>query len=298
MCLAKASICAFLLLHWMTLGAKNAESQAGVPSAASQNANDAGNAKGAKASDSGRITAYDTVSVRQNKSATRNSSLHPSPNGLILTNFDLQQIMLLAFGPSDPRLISGLPAWSNSTRFDIEAKLDDETFATLQKLPAEEARDSRKKMLQQILFDRFKLKLRNEKKDVPVYALVVASGGPKFKETNPEANAADPTIHPGQILAHDGELSGHAIAIDRLARNLSGMLDRQVVNQTGLTGSYDVALKWLPVHDSQANPEADRDSSLTSLLTAIHEQLGLKIESTHALADVVVVDHIEMPNDN
>jgi len=246
-----------------------------------------------------KYTSYDTVSVRENKSPTFASGFHPSPNGLSMTNVTVPQIFILAFGPIDRRSISGLPAWTNSKRYDISEKLDDETFSAFQKLPPAEAMEHRKLMMQQILFDRFNLKMHHDKRDAAVFALVVAKGGPKLKEADQHMiNNPGGEYHRGQLKVLDGEISGQAISLDRLARALATLLDREIVDQTGLLGKYDVALKWLPVRSSQDQADADAQSSHASIFSAVHEQLGLRLEATRALTDSIVVDHIEMPNDN
>jgi uncharacterized protein (TIGR03435 family) len=75
-------------------------------------------------------------------------------------------------------------------------------------------------------------------------------------------------------------------------------LDRQVIDRTGLTGKYDITMKWTPMRASQDNPGTDPESSRASIFTAVQEQLGLKLESTKAMTDMIVVDHIEMPSEN
>jgi uncharacterized protein (TIGR03435 family) len=246
----------------------------------------------------GKLDGYDTVSIRQNKSATLNSGFHPTANGISMTNVRVEQFLLLAFG-IDPQLIMGLPAWAHSTRFDLAAKLDDDSFAALQKLPRTEATEDRKLMMQQILFSRFALKIHHETKEISAYALVEAKGGPKLKPVDPNLlKNPGPGYHPGRVTVLYGELSGDAITLDRLARSLSGSVDRQVVDKTGLTEKYDIRLKWLPDQASLNHQDNGLVGSRASIFTAIQEQLGLRLEPTRAEFDTIVVDHIEMPTDN
>lgn len=254
-----------------------------------------GSPQAAQTQSTGQLNAFDTVSVRRNNSPDRSSSFHPSPDGLLMTNVTVKQLILLAFSPADPRLISGQPGWVDSTRFDFVAKLDDDTFAALQKLPPAERSEARKRMMQQILFDRFNLKVHHEKKDIPAYALVEAKGGSKLKEADPNlpANSRSGTLRVG-----DGDLSGHAVPIPRLASGLSAAVDRQVLDQTGLTAKYDITLKWLPEREALNQQDNGAKGSRASIFTALQEQLGLRLEPTHAEFDTIIVDQIEMPTDN
>ena len=133
-------------------------------------------------------------------------------------------------------------------------------------------------MLQTLLADRFKLVVRHESKEMRVYELVVAKSGSTLREsTGPRTFF---TSRPALI-------SGARVSMRELAVALSSLLDRQVIERTGLTGVYDVKVQWTP--DS-----ATGDLGV-SLFTAIQEQLGLKLESTRDRVDVLVVDHIERP---
>ena len=218
----------------------------------------------------------------------------PAPNGITATNITVRNFLLQVYGPIDPHLVSGLPDWTATQRFDIEAKLDDESFAGLRKLSPAEAWESNKRRMQQILVDRFKLQVRHEQKDLPVYALVIAKGGSKLKEADPDPHKNGG----GRNGFGDGELSVNAISMDRFARGLSSEMDREVIDRTGLTGKYDITMKWQPMRAPQDNQASDPDTSRASIFTAIQEQLGLKLESTKAMTDTLVIDHIEMPTEN
>jgi uncharacterized protein (TIGR03435 family) len=238
--------------------------------------------------------AYDVVSVRQNKSGSRSWGYRPAPNGIAATNITVERFLQQAYGPVSPRLVTGLPDWTTTQRFDIEGKLDDETFAGLKTLPPAEAWEANKRRMQQILVDRFKLKLHYEQRELPAYALVVAKGGTKLKETDANAQK-DKNTRSGYA---DGELSVDATGMDRFASGLSNVLDREVIDRTGLTGKYDIRMKWMPMRASQDNQASDPADSRASVFAAIQEQLGLKLESTKAMIDTIVVDSIEMPNEN
>ena len=173
--------------------------------------------------------------------------------------------------------ISG-PDWMATTRFDVVAKL-----------PAGAPQSKVPEMLRSLLADRFKLASHAETRDLPMYALVVGKSGVRMKEST--AAPAAPggwTINKGP-----GHLEGHQMNITSLANNLSALLGRQVVDETGLNGSYDFDLQYSL--DELAAPDPDR----MPLLDAVQSQLGLKLEARKGPVKVIVVDHIEKtPTEN
>jgi uncharacterized protein (TIGR03435 family) len=248
------------------------------------------------------LTAFDTVSIHQNKSGTMNFGFRSPANGVIITNAPLDSFVGMAFpGLRSHRYIFGLPEWTRTTRFNIQAKVDDDKVEALKNLTFDERNAARIAMMQQLFVDRFKMKFHREKKDFPAYSLVVAKGGPKLKKVDPELlknPGAD--YHPGRFSGRATEISGQAVSMADLAKNLSWHTDREVLDLTGLTGKYDVALKWPQVIDSQPDAPATADDSQAEMFTALQDQLGLKLEASHApiSIDTIVVDHIEMPSEN
>jgi uncharacterized protein (TIGR03435 family) len=246
-----------------------------------------------------RLRAFDTVSIRQNKSGERSYGVQSLPNGLKLTNCTVKVFVGFAFGTKSLDFIKGLPGWTETTRFDIMAKLDDDSFAAFQKLSREDATAARMKMMQQILIDRFHFKMHREQKEMPAYALVIDKGGPKLTEADP-AKISNPSAeyHPGRASSGDGAFTGQAISMDDLARMLSGRTDRQTINKTNLTGKYDVSLRWTPLRTSEGEMTADPDGARASIFPALREQLGLRLEPTQAPFDTIVVEQIDMPTEN
>jgi uncharacterized protein (TIGR03435 family) len=196
--------------------------------------------------------------------------------------------------------ISGGPGWIDSDRYDVDAKAED----------SKSGPDKSRLMLQTLLADRFKLTLRREMKQSPVYELVLAKGGPKIKlssdQDSPEVNGPpQPGAGPnrGAIRIGAGSLIGNAATLALFTKILSQRLDRPIVDKTNLTGRYDIQLTWTPgVGESPlgpggyALPPADSDSP--SVFAAIQEKLGLKLESAKAPVDVWVVDRAERPTEN
>jgi uncharacterized protein (TIGR03435 family) len=228
--------------------------------------------------------AYEVVSVRPSKPGNGMSVGH-TPIGFTARNTTAWGLIFNAYKvwPNNP--IQGLPGWAETAQFDLEAKMDDDTAAALQKLPREQQEKQRILMLQLVLADRFKLRVHYETKERPIYALLVAKGG--FKGSESPATEAE-----GGSSWGNGLITFKRMPIGDLAFFLSDVLGRAVVDKTGLAGKYDLALKWTP-EERQTEPDAG-----PPLFTAIQEQLGLKLESTKGPVDLLVVDHIERPSDN
>lgn len=220
--------------------------------------------------------------------------------------------------------ISGGPDWVNSERWDIDAKVDDALAHELQKLPRQQQEAQQALMLRPLLADRFKLQITRSTKEGNVLALVVAKGGPKLKEVpppDPHAAAVPPASAPperggpppmpppgGTMMMMNGNagvatLSSNAIPISNLVNMLSMQVGQQVVDQTGLKGTYQFTLQFAPQMGLGGMPpppgaEASSNSDEPSIFTALQEQLGLKLESTKGPIDTITIDHIEEPSEN
>ena len=179
----------------------------------------------------------------------------------------------------------GLPGWADSAVFDIEAKIDDDTAAAMQKLSAGEREHQKGQMLQALLAERFGLRVHYESRIQSIDQLVVAKGGSKLKDWPAGKD-------PRGVSWGSNRIRVQGEAMERLAFCLSDVLGRTVVDKTGLTGKYDIDLKWTP-DDQQGTSDAG-----PTLVTAIEEQLGLKLEAAKGPVDTLVVDHVEKPSEN
>jgi uncharacterized protein (TIGR03435 family) len=226
------------------------------------------------------ITTFDVVSIKPSDPKNLSSSIRPDPNNFTMSGTPLKFIIEYAYDLHDFQL-EGAPAWVTSTRFDIVAKTETpSTPAPSQNL---EARWKLVRVrLQSLLADRFKFRAHKGTMEMPVYGLVVAKGGPRL-----EASTANTgyTTAPGQFVCSD-------FSMDDLADLLSQSMDRMVLNQTKLTGSYKFTLKWTPDESPNSNPD------LPGIFTAIQEQLGLKLVPTKGPVEVLLIDHVEMPSAN
>lgn len=161
------------------------------------------------------------------------------------------------------------PDWISTERFDIVAQFPPRTDA--RQVPL---------MLQSLLKDRFKLTTHRESKQLPVYDLVVAKGGPKFKAESSESG----------ITSNTNGTHWHVsakVSMRSFANFLSEELDRPVIDKTGLAGSYDFTIDW-----AADNAVATNDAG-PSIFTAVQEQLGLRLESAKGPVEIIVVDHAE-----
>lgn len=211
----------------------------------------------------------------------------------------LKALISLAYKVQEFQIVGG-PGWIGSDRFDVQGRTEDKTADP----------DQLRLMMRSLLADRFKLKLHSETRQVPVYALVVAKGGPKIKlaadQTSPDVNGpSKPGAGPnhGAIKFGRGSMAGNAANFSLLVRFLSQRLDRPVVDHTGLSGRYDFLLQWTPEVgeakvDPGGNPLPGGDTTGPSIFSAIQEQLGLRLESTKGPVELLVIDSVEMPDEN
>jgi uncharacterized protein (TIGR03435 family) len=205
-----------------------------------------------------------------------------------IVNLALRDLIQFAYGMPDSQILGG-PAWLDSIMFDIDAKSDPAVDARLHALPTEQARHQKQLMVQALLADRFQLKVHQETRQLPVYALVVTKDGPKFKQSLINGT----TIDTGRARLH---IAGGDDTIGILARELAKVLGRVVVNQSGLSGRFDLTLRWTP--DDAAASASSSPETPPDIFTAIQEQLGLKLESTKGPVPVLVIDSVEMPSPN
>jgi len=168
--------------------------------------------------------------------------------------------------------------------YDITAKAEDDRART---------RDEFRPMLQMLLADRFKLRVHREMREMPVYALLVAKGGPKFKESPPDATES---VHIG-VNGRNQSITASKQSMDELAKMIPNVffMDRPLVERTGLGGNWDFKLEATPGPRMTGD---DPDLKNISIFAALQQQLGLKLESQKALIEVLVVDHVEKPSAN
>jgi uncharacterized protein (TIGR03435 family) len=219
----------------------------------------------------------------------------------------VKQLILFAYDVPKNQ-VSGVQPWMDSNHFDIQA--------TTEKNPTVKQLEGA--MLRALLEDRFQLKVHRETMARPVYELTVEKDGVKMQLSKegscilypidsppplPAPSSPRPVYCDFPRLAGDGlnwTLDGSRVTVGKLAITLSRSgLDRPIVDKTGLTGGFDLHLKWTADLPESA-PESGTVVEPTglSIFTALKEQLGLKLESAKAPVEILVIDHVEKPSEN
>lgn len=235
---------------------------------------------------------FEVASVRPSKPGETQVTVNWT-GGVTMINVPLRAIVQFAYGINTPSRIAGYPDWTNVERFDIQAKAPEGLTGVEQMRP----------MLQALLVDRFKMVARSEKRELQSYVLVKtrpnAPLGPNLKPSKavcagrgtPNPDAVPCGVRPGGA----GRILLVGIPVAQLAPLISIVVQRPVVDRTGIEGLYDVELTFTPeapIGSDLANPGAP------SLFTALQEQLGLKLDGEREMVDVLVIERIERPTEN
>jgi uncharacterized protein (TIGR03435 family) len=250
---------------------------------------------------------FDVASIKLNH-GTPNLHFTPSPSGsLHVTSITIKDLINVAYEINDPQLV-GAPDWVNTERCDIDAKLDDAAAQEEAKLSPAQRTARLHLRLQSLLADRFKLTVSHETKELPIFALVVAKGGPKFSPaspTPPVPGSHDPQAPPGRMAQGPmptGQwlLMMNGAPMSQLLLGLGGRPETAghfITDETGLTATYTFTMHWTPTNVSDA-AAASSDPADVSIFTALQEQVGLKLEARKGPVPAIVVQHIERPTEN
>jgi uncharacterized protein (TIGR03435 family) len=206
--------------------------------------------------------AFEVASI---KLATAGDYLSINTDGGVAryTHLTLRMLIAIANRIDNSRVVGG-PSWLDSQFYDVVAKLP--AGATKSDIPA---------MLERLLQERFKVAVHRETKEQKVLALVVAKSGPKLTKSE-DSSGGNGTVRP------DG-MKVRGVTMAALARMLKRPAGIEVVDRTGVEGTYDVEMKW----------RKDENSDDPDFITALQEQLGLKLEPAQAPVEVIVVDGAE-----
>ena len=220
--------------------------------------------------------AFDVASVKPNRSGARGGGAAIRPGRFDATNLTLRQLIIQAYGIPDSRLVGG-DSWTTNERFDVAARTEQAS-----------SRPTTLLMAQQLLEDRFQLRLRSETRIMRAYTLSVSKNGAKIK-----ANTAE-----GQGDMSQGTVGGRfrvsarRMPLSVLMPLLEKELGQPVRDETRLEGLFDFEVQWA------SELSGVRDGSAPSVFSAVQEQLGLRLESTRSPVDVLVIDRAEKPSEN
>ena len=254
--------------------------------------------------------AFEVASVKPNVSDSGSSSSNDNPGSYAAINMSLRRLIAFAYrmNPAIDRDRIVGPSWIDAARFDVAART-----------PVDSPRDQIPDMLRTLLVERFRLAAHTEMREESVYALVrVRSDGQLGPQLTPSsldcskpgaflsgsAGTHSPSATTGEtpqcgiisnVDANGGVLRGGGRSMTDLARNLTGRVNRAVIDRTGLSGAYDFVLRWTP--ENFQNPAANAGPSKdgTLIVTALQEQLGLKLEAQRGPVEILVIDRVERP---
>jgi bla regulator protein blaR1 len=278
----------------------------------------------------GSTMSFEVASIRQSKPGTytppnfapdtgETYGADPNPHGRLTADLQLLGYLEFAYklwltGEQRKTILAGLPKWVSTDNFEINAKAE-----------GDPTKDQMRLMMQSLLADRFGVRVHFEPRQVPVFSLELAKPGKTGPQLRahmdgsscylplpPSTPGAPPTddgttrppcdfytwgirFMPGPamfLLSRDATMKDVATALPSV-----GLLERPVVNSTGLSGKFDLTLSWVPVMNG-ASPSAAGGDPGPTFAEALQDQLGLKLKATNALLNTLVVDHVERPSAN
>jgi uncharacterized protein (TIGR03435 family) len=268
------------------------------------------------------LPSFEVATIKPASSQPQLSSA--SPAEVHISNVTVRNLIEQAYGipwtSADNERVLGGPAWLDTNHYDIAARIPGDLAEARQRLSRDQQKQQISLMLQSLLAERFHLKLHFETRVLAVYALVVAKPNPHLVEsTNQPAQESpapislpskpeDPKdLRHGILVLYNGQsaqMTAKQASLDDLVHWFAGYSEvggRPVVNQTGLSGLYDFTLRWtrqsLAVTPQPGSSDA-ADSDAPPLFTALPNQLGLRLKSAKAPAEVILIDHTDPPTDN
>jgi len=231
---------------------------------------------------------FEVASIKQSTLPDAAGNFAFSPDGLTISNYSLQRLISSAYGVMEYQIM-GATSWMKTDRFDVIAKADSGSRPTRQDLNL---------MLQSLLAERFNLQLRQETQSGPTFALVVARSdgtlGEHLRRSTVDCQVAAAPVRsdPEKCVTQYGFETMHmrGAFLQLLVINLKSVVQRPVIDRTGLTGGYDYDLQW--------NRSGSADSQLPSIFSALQEQLGLKLVSEQGPVETLVIEHADHPTPN
>ena len=232
---------------------------------------------------------FDVVTVKPSDPSQPGKSFTIRGRHIVTINTTVSNLITFAYGLHPKQLVNG-PAWLDE-KYDLDGVPDVEGQPNLGQM---------RMLIRDALATRFGLKFHHDRRELAAYALTVTKGGPRMRVT-----ADAPSAPKNFSFTGLGRLHVTNSTMKDVCDGLQGaVMDKPVVDQTGLTGRYDFILNWTPDQSQFAqlgervSPPNDDPNAPPSLYTATQEQLGLKLENTKAMVDTFVIDHLEKPSAN
>ena len=271
------------------------------------------------------LPSFEVATIKPASSQPRPSSA--SPSEVRISNVTIRNLIEQAYGipwtSAENERVLGGPAWLDTNRYDVVARIPADLAEARQKLSTDQQKQQISLMLQSLLAERCHLKVHFENKVLTVYALVVAKPSAKLVESAKQIESTESTaqgspaairlpskpedLRHGILVLYTGQsalMTAKQASLNDLARWFAGYSEvggRPVVNQTGLSGPYDFTLRWTR-QSLAATPQPGSsdaaDSDAPPLFTALPDQLGLRLKSTKAPVEVILIDHADPPTEN
>jgi uncharacterized protein (TIGR03435 family) len=237
------------------------------------------------------VPGYEVATIKPSKPEQQGRGFTLQGRHLVARNFTVEGLITLAYNLHGTQVTGG-PDWIKTDHFDMDVLPDHEGLPSL---------DQARGIVRKLLADRFGLKFHNDTKELSVYVLSVAKTGPKLTKSG-----SDPSSPPG-MGGPPGRMNMRNGSMAEFAQVMQGIMDRPVLDQTGLKDRYDLTLRWTPdesQYGGRIPPQNTGDSSAASadapppLFTAIQEQIGLKLDAMKAPAKVMVIESVAKPSEN
>jgi uncharacterized protein (TIGR03435 family) len=224
---------------------------------------------------------FEVATVKLSDPADQSSGFHTTGHRLFYENESMQDLISFAYGVHGKQ-IAGAPDWFSKDRYDIKGMPD---------VAGEPGQKQQKEMLQKLLAERFDLKLHTDSRILSIFTITVAKGGSRLQPSK-----SDPDGLPDQTGSNNGSQQSRRFnnnSMADFAQMMQYFVDRPVIDLTGLPGKYDFKMEW-----SNSETPGNDPKQLSDLLTAMPEQLGLKMEAAKGPAKVLVIDHVDRPSAN
>jgi uncharacterized protein (TIGR03435 family) len=224
----------------------------------------------------GQTPAFEAASIKRSTALENGTDLDTTPGTMTIRNFSLRSLVRVAYGVKEYQVVGG-PKWMDSERYNINAKA------------AGPAKDRElMMMLRTLLGERFKVEVHQESKASQGYALLPAKGGLKIKPVVGGGNSS--------TSSHGGSLTAKGVSMARLCDWLARRLNAPVMDATGIGGVFDFKLEWTPEEAPPGTPASAGPDF--SLMAALQEQIGVKLEGRKVPMELIVVDRAEKPSEN